>query len=312
MQAQKFDENPLRVQEAPAGSDATPLVLIHDGGGTTFGYFSLGSLGRDAWAIHNPRYYSTEDFSGGMDEMARRYVDLMLEAGIQGRILLGGWSLGGYLSLAIARLLADEPAASITIEGLLLIDSPYHVPHTDLPEQQAEPNFDNLPPLVQKALDDCDELLDTWTLPSWSNENRTATLTVGDKRHVLHGTEAMHRPLEGEWTPLESSADSTDKIGTAHGPAPPPGVLLRCTNRVPPKDASDTAPVRVDNYRDDVLLGWRGRYPAFIRAVVDVDADHYGIFGMAKIKQVTEKVKLGLEALEGIEDGPERRDSHEA
>lgn len=68
----------------------TPLILIHDGGGTTFGYFSLGSLHRDVWAIHNPHFFTAEPWEGGMEEMARYYIGLIESAGIEGSVLLGG------------------------------------------------------------------------------------------------------------------------------------------------------------------------------------------------------------------------------
>lgn len=87
------DQNPLQVQYLPRNRQArstTPLVLIHDGGGTTFGYFMLGALNRDVWAIHNPNFFTTEPWEGGMDEMARHYIGLLVKAGISGTILLGG------------------------------------------------------------------------------------------------------------------------------------------------------------------------------------------------------------------------------
>lgn len=99
-----LDRNPLQVQDPSRSTTGTPLVLIHDGGGTTFGYFSLGSLKRQVWAIHNPRYASPDagkrDTDADavvegrewrtMDEMAEEYIGLMRDAGIQGEIILGG------------------------------------------------------------------------------------------------------------------------------------------------------------------------------------------------------------------------------
>lgn len=85
--------NPSRVQLAPPykrKSGTPPLVLIHDGGGTTFGYFILGSLNRDVWAIHNPHYWDSGIMDGGMDGMARHYIELIEKAGIRGPIMLGG------------------------------------------------------------------------------------------------------------------------------------------------------------------------------------------------------------------------------
>ncbi len=85
--------NPIQVQFVPPYKQAnppTPIVLIHDGGGTIFSYFILGSLNRDVWAIYNPKFFDGEAWEGGMDEMARHYIDLIVDAGISGTILLGG------------------------------------------------------------------------------------------------------------------------------------------------------------------------------------------------------------------------------
>lgn len=82
--------NPTRLQNATPGNANLPLVLIHDGGGTTFAYFFLGDLKRDVWAIHDPNYWEGKPWAGGMDEMAKHYIILMRNAGIRGKILLGG------------------------------------------------------------------------------------------------------------------------------------------------------------------------------------------------------------------------------
>ncbi len=85
--------NPCMVQSGPKGgrnSSALPLVLIHDGGGTTFGFWVLESLHRDVWAIHNPHFWDGEPWKGGMDEVARHYINLLQKAEISGEILLGG------------------------------------------------------------------------------------------------------------------------------------------------------------------------------------------------------------------------------
>lgn len=86
-----MDENPTQIQSAPLNKPSkTPLVLIHDGGGTVFSYHLLGSLDRDVWAIHNPHFESGEPWAGGMDEMAQHYIQLLKDARISGGIFLGG------------------------------------------------------------------------------------------------------------------------------------------------------------------------------------------------------------------------------
>ncbi len=87
--------NPTKVQGLPPHkrfSKPAPIVLIHDGGGTTFSYFIIGNLQREVWAIHNPNYWTADLWEGGMDEMARHYIALMKDAGISGPIILGGKS----------------------------------------------------------------------------------------------------------------------------------------------------------------------------------------------------------------------------
>lgn len=88
-----MDENPLRLQYRPKTgrfTRATPLVLIHDAGGTTYSYLRLGSLNRDVWAIQDPYFETAKPWNGGFEEMAERYVQLIESAGIRGPILLGG------------------------------------------------------------------------------------------------------------------------------------------------------------------------------------------------------------------------------
>jgi hypothetical protein len=91
-----LDANPNQVQSwsgstlSPNTPTPTPLVLIHDGGGTTFGYFLLGNLNRSVYALHNPNYITGQPWAGGMDEMARTYLKLIIDAGISGNIFLGG------------------------------------------------------------------------------------------------------------------------------------------------------------------------------------------------------------------------------
>lgn len=83
-----LDQNPTQIQFATR--HATPLILIHDGGGSTFGYFTLGSLNRDVYGIHNPHFFSGEPWTGGMNEMAETYIQLLKDSNITGSIFLGG------------------------------------------------------------------------------------------------------------------------------------------------------------------------------------------------------------------------------
>ncbi|KAF2177281.1 alpha/beta-hydrolase [Zopfia rhizophila CBS 207.26] len=307
--------NPCQVQSRPREarhSSAAPLVLLHDGGGTTFGFWILESLHRDVWAIHNPHFWNGQPWEGGMDEMARHYIDLLQKAGISGKILLGGWSLGGFLSLAMARMLAEDRSANINVAGLVLIDSPYHVPWFDSSPSVSEPVLVDVPPLVQKAFDYCDVLLRSWALPSWDGpacEGRDVHFAVGGSAFEIKPGTVLYKPLEGEWNAIgtraraSSQRQRTRTETSEHPVLPPPAVMLRCVKRAATAGgASD--PCRVDLPRDDALLGWEDDYPGFIKAVLELDSDHYTVFdkyNRAQMAQVTSLLNQGLEILESLE-----------
>jgi thioesterase domain-containing protein len=86
-----LDTNPTQIQQAPAwNTSATPLFLLHDGGGTIFNYFMLGNLGRDVYGIHDTKFDTEEGWKGGLTEMASLYVSLIKSVRVTGPILLGG------------------------------------------------------------------------------------------------------------------------------------------------------------------------------------------------------------------------------
>lgn len=86
-----MDQNPALVQTAPSSTrGAAPLILIHDGGGTTFSYHCLQSLNRTVYAIHNPRFYSGRVWAGGIAAMAKVYVELIRTVVPLGSLILGG------------------------------------------------------------------------------------------------------------------------------------------------------------------------------------------------------------------------------
>lgn len=86
-----MEDSILLVQSAPDGfQSAAPLVLIHDGGGTTVSYFYLESLNRAVYAIQNPRFYSGEGWEDGLTEMGRIYASLIRSVIPSGPIILGG------------------------------------------------------------------------------------------------------------------------------------------------------------------------------------------------------------------------------
>lgn len=336
--------NPNQVQFVPPTKSLNPplpLVLIHDGGGTTFSYFLLGSLDRDVWAIHNPKFFEGEAWEGGMDEMAAKYIDLLVDEGITGPIMLGGklafsisqlssffivstarqaqseicttrkmarpltfahlagWSLGGFLSITMARMLAGDPEAKISVAGLLIIDSPRHIARSKITTKISKPSWTGIPALVQKSFENCDIMLKHWDLPAWEcavSGGKEAKFTVQGNEYAVGRSSVLHKPINGNWKPEEVRAYEVEKTNhdeQANRPdgvaGPPPAVLVRCTR--PAKKAPDAGeePCLVDLWRDELLLGWEGKYPDFIKAVIDVDTDHYSIFNREDLDKVSDR-----------------------
>ncbi|RYP76038.1 hypothetical protein DL769_003695 [Monosporascus sp. CRB-8-3] len=174
---------------------------------------------------------------------------------IHGAILLGGWSLGWYLSVAMAHMLAQDRSTDITVAGLLLIDSPYHTlwaEKGDSYDEHSKPPMVNVPPLCKS--------------PLYNDEDIQLTTRSGCFR-VKRGT-ILYKPTTGNW-------------------------IRRQT----------------DEFRDDPLLGWEQSYLSFIKAVLELDSDHYGIFNKYNRKHmqhVTSQVKAALEILESLEVGRHR------
>ena len=91
----ELDDNPVLIQSFRKRATSSPyhpapLVLFHDGGGTPFNYFLLKPLGRDVFGFADPRAPAQQPWSGGVDEMARYYLECMTTAVKPGPVLLGG------------------------------------------------------------------------------------------------------------------------------------------------------------------------------------------------------------------------------
>ncbi|KAK2062294.1 hypothetical protein LY76DRAFT_613801 [Colletotrichum caudatum] len=308
------EQNPLQVQFASPNQRERrlPLVLIHDGGGTSFTYFLLDSLHRDVWAIHNPHYHTGEVWPGGMVEMAHHYIGLMLMAGLSGPILLGGeinishyvtgWSLGGLLALTISQILAKRPRSKISVAGLLFVDSPHHTPWSELAIPTSKPDLGKVPELVQKSFDNCQGLLDTWKLLPWDRPTcggNSVYVTVAGERFHLRRDEVIYKPTRGRWRAMETRTfDGIHKL-SRQPISPPPAVLIKCVQHVPAQGSAKD-PCQVDLFRDEPLLGWEGHHPEFIKAVIEADAHHYNIFRFPNITQVTKQLNEGLEILDSL------------
>ncbi|KAK1998302.1 alpha/beta-hydrolase [Colletotrichum falcatum] len=288
------------VQPAPPGSGEmrTPLFLVHDGGGTTFAYHCLGPLGRAVFGIANPRFHSGVPWDGGLPEMAETYLQMIratvtksrdypalaprspAPAGRGGgggkprrRILLGGWSLGGMLSLEIARQLGDEDE-DIEVVGLVIVDSVYPV----WPEgsrikigrlvEGPEPETKNLR-LAWRAMGMAREMVRAWKIPRCGAAAAAALDFYGSKREKETAEVVWERP--------------------------PRAVLVKAKEYVPPLSTTTTPTTEaaissVDVYREDDKLGWDGYCPGFVERVLETEGHHFDMFAWGHIDGITDKI----------------------
>ena len=159
----------------------TTVFFIHDGGGTTFAYHCLEPLYRHAYAIGNPCFFSGEAFPGGLPAMGRLYAEWIRDAvakrdfparrnrdgGVD--LLLGGWSLGGLLSLQIAMEL--EAVADVNVVGILMIDSVYprwstEIAYLPLLRSSIEGESKN-EQLCRLAMDHAVDIVKAWNIPQF-------------------------------------------------------------------------------------------------------------------------------------------------
>ncbi|QBJ98687.1 acyltransferase domain-containing protein [Rhodococcus sp. ABRD24] len=95
------------------GSNAVPVFVFHPAGGSTVAYEPLlKRLPADT------PMFGLERVEGPIDERAAAYVPLLREIQGDGPYVLAGWSLGGVLAYAVARLLREQ-GADVRIVGLI-------------------------------------------------------------------------------------------------------------------------------------------------------------------------------------------------
>ncbi|KAH8668390.1 Alpha/Beta hydrolase protein [Xylariales sp. PMI_506] len=253
-------ENPGLIYDCPyyVSKPPVPLILTHDGGGTTFSYHCLDPTNRPLYGIHNAHFDEGGWWDGGISEMAAHYVELirkLLPNG--GDILLGGWSLGGILSLEMAHQMAvaannNTPAGApqFRVLGIVMVDSVFPKRLTDFPW------------LAQ--------LLPTQRVTKTPEE--LAAMKVKEKvdLNMTHARVMIQQWPKPRW-------DTRKGEPGAAGTPPPPTILLHAKEHVTPVGKNSF----VDSVRQDPYLGW-GPYSAehgnFIREVVEVEGHHFSIF----------------------------------
>ncbi|KAL7622419.1 hypothetical protein AAE478_007924 [Parahypoxylon ruwenzoriense] len=117
------------VQDPPGDDQRAPsLFLVHDGSGVCTHYHRLRPIGRQVYALHDPKYLDPFDGWPGLEAMADAYAQRVAST-TAGPYLLGGWSFGGVVAFEAARRLL---AGGAEVVGVLLIDAPAPVDHQPL------------------------------------------------------------------------------------------------------------------------------------------------------------------------------------
>ncbi|KAI1819923.1 Alpha/Beta hydrolase protein [Xylaria intraflava] len=261
-------DNPSLIYQGPVlpwlDRRPAPLILLHDGGGTTFNYHCLYPIGRTLYGIHNTRLDEGGYWESGIPGMASRYIELIetvLPEG--GDILLGGWSLGGLLSLEVAWQLANQPADStrprFKVLGMVFLDSVYAGRLRELR---------NMPSSAAEPITKTPEELAAMTLREKVDLNMT---------HARMMIANWHMP---DWTGREAEI--------------PPTILMRAKELVQEDGTSF-----VDYARHFSMLGWDQYHRAcWITKVVELDGHHFNIFADQYLKDITSKIASAADELD--------------
>lgn len=165
-------------------------------------------------------------------------------------------------------LMLAAGTSSISAAALLLIDSPYpfsqsHKDPTlsntighDLRPAPLNDLLNDMPDLARKSVARCDIMMRDWTPPTWQRESSENSQRLSDQ----HNCNIENR-------------EPTSELSCA----PPPAVLVRCKEYVTNQEGSSDL-CMVDLHRHERFLGWEASHVGFIKAVVEVEANHYNIF----------------------------------
>ncbi|KAF2257598.1 alpha/beta-hydrolase [Lojkania enalia] len=174
-----------QIQKRPLGSVAIPLFLFHDASGTISSYYALGPMGRDVYAIADSRMES--DPYESLQEMSRRHYAAIKSLVSEGRILVGGWSLGGMIALQVAWIFARDP--KVKVDGIIMVDSPFpdyrHVvclaPDSPVSEDGPIPATNKLEISILRSVN----MLHNWRPPVWRRERQPYTVMLCATERVI-------------------------------------------------------------------------------------------------------------------------------
>lgn len=207
--------------------------------------------------------------------MAHAYVDILSDI-VQrgGRVILGGWSLGGLIALEMAHIISTHPDISFTVDGIVMIDSIYPKPIIPTPGDSKDESIALKPaPFVP-------------SLGKARPEVRTA----------IHRSFALSRAMIEAWT-LPVWGQKKNSEAAQRYSLPPPTVLLRAKQAVPMSEPETIA--WVDLLRKNPTLGWSLYYGKDgIQQVLDIPGHHYNIFELQHVEETTANLDKACRLLE--------------
>ncbi|KAI5920533.1 Alpha/Beta hydrolase protein [Camillea tinctor] len=292
-------ENPALIYEYEGSSHhqsgtkpPAPLILLHDGGGTTFSYHCLYPIGRTVYGIQNSRLDEGGYWEGGIPGMARHYIKLIEKVMPDGgEIIIGGWSLGGLLSMELVSQLSTRPVTStrpqFTVLGMIFIDSIY--PKSlelvrDMPSATEGPvvktpeelHAMSLRQKVNLNMTHARMMVARWEMPDWTGREHLIPPTI-----LLRAKEFVSTRSEDSAEPASSDESSgTDDHDTVK---------------------KGQARSFVDYARDFKMLGWDNYGTTggkFIQKVVDIEGHHFSIFHEDYIMDITRKIAAAADWLD--------------
>lgn len=113
-------------------------------------------------------------------------------------------------------------------------------------------------------------MMRNWTPPTWQRE--------GFENSQLLASPSIQEGVEGQQaTCIEHNRNIENRDSIFELTCAPLAILVRCKEYFTNQEGSSDI-CMVDLQRHERLLGWEASHVSFIKAVVEVDANHYNIF----------------------------------
>lgn len=259
--------NPALIQAGPSNSSTMPLFFIHDESGIVLNYFLLGSLGRAVYGISNPYFKSGKAWVGGMADIAKSYVGLIRSVYPRGKFLLGGYSLGGLISLEVALAFANQEASPLSVQGIIMIDTIFPSARVQSQQQLTQqlhwylrgdfsPEFRAC---VKSCVAQSEAMVEAWSPPTWPIK-------------YIYET-----PSDSDSTSSVSSQTVQRAEAIRYRQPPPPAVLLRNKQCISVVKGEEDILYDEEASRKQRMLGWENYKEEFIFSVVDIDGHYFSV-----------------------------------